>query len=147
MAIPAEMEATVQKLKASRDKKDCLVKTYGILSQKYHGYRFKTYARFLDLFRWDIRATWKANGFLHCTYMNYLLKILLVRSGFFKEEDIRFKWTLIWFVSPHQYVKVKLSESEWVDVDIWARIYGIPFGSHAHGFSSGTFRRQRTVEF
>ncbi len=68
--------------------------------------------------------------------MNWLLKILLVGSGWFSEDDIRERWTLIWGISPHQYLTVRLKEGRVLHVDVWGRTYGVPFGDYAHGFNT-----------
>jgi hypothetical protein len=136
--LPADMEAAVNKLKKSRNKKECLEKAYKMLSEKYHGEKLKTYARIYELFITDIGKLWEKSGYLHCTNINYLMRILLVKSGFFKDTDIKLKWTLLGMISPHQHMEVKFGSGEWVKVDIWARKFGIKLGDYAHGmhFSS-----------
>ncbi|EKD29428.1 MAG: hypothetical protein ACD_78C00417G0006 [uncultured bacterium (gcode 4)] len=132
-ALPRDMQAVVDGLKKSKNQEECLKKTYDILNTKYRGYRVKTYTRLFELFITDIIKLWSRNGFLHCTNINYVMRILLLKSGRFQESDIRLKWTLIWYVSPHQYLQVRVN-GKWIDVDIWAHAYGIQFGDHAHGF-------------
>jgi hypothetical protein len=131
--LPEEMRKIVDDLKKFSGQDECLRGAYAILSEKYRGYRAKTYLRFFEIFTHDPKKLWQRNGFMHCTNINYLLRILLVGSGFFKEEDIRLKWTQVWFVSPHQYVQVKIG-GNWIDVDIWARPFEIKLGDHAHGW-------------
>ena len=133
--LPEEMRSVVSNLKKSRDKKECLKKVYEVLTKKYHGDRMKTYLHFFSVFTKDPKSLWRRNGFLHCTNLNYLARILLVRSGFFTEADLRLRWALIWCVSPHQYLQVHL-DNTWINIDLWGRIYGIPFVDHAHGFHS-----------
>lgn len=73
-------------------------------------------------------------GFLHCTKLNYLIRILLIKGGLFKEEDIELRWTSTWLIFPHQYLKVKINKNKFINVDLWGKAYGIPFGSYARGF-------------
>ncbi len=131
--LPLDMEVAVEELKKSSDKKECLEKSYKILTSKYKGHRIKTYTRFFEIFKKDINYLWKKEGFLHCININYLLRILLIKSGFFKEKEIIMAWALVWHVSPHQYVKVKVN-GEIINIDIWAHNYGIKFGDYARGF-------------
>ncbi|NLC31349.1 MAG: hypothetical protein GX765_04845 [Candidatus Moranbacteria bacterium] len=86
------------------------------------------------VFKKDVCFLWNQDGFLHCTNINYLARILLIESGFFKEEDIVLKWTLVWYISPHQYLRVKMIDDEFINVDIWAKNYKIEFGDYARGF-------------
>ena len=127
------MDSAINELKACSGKEECLRKAYGILSNRYRGHRGKTYAKLLHLFHTDIQKNWKKTGFLHCTNINKIFKHLLLESGFFNPEEVVFKWTLIWYISPHQYARVKL-DGGWVNIDIWAKPYGIEFGDYAHGF-------------
>ncbi len=132
---PEEMRALLADLKRSSDQMDCLRKAYDLLNKKYRGHRVKTYTNILDVFQKDISTFWNTTGFLHCTNINYVMRFLLIRSGFFKESDIRLKWTLIWYISPHQYLQIK-TNGAWINIDVWAHAYGIRFGDYAHGFHS-----------
>ncbi len=132
--LPDEMQEVVDEIKNFSNKKDCLKKVYEILIVKYRGYRMKTYLKLFDIFERDINILWNKNGFLHCNNINYVMRTLLVKSNFFKEKDIRLKWTQVWYISPHQYIQVKIDD-KWVNVDIWSKIYGIEFGDYAHGFN------------
>lgn len=131
--LPDEMRETISDISNSSDKKDCLKKAYGILAAKYRGYKIKTYTKLFEIFLRDLAALWGRSGFLHCTNINYLLRILLVKSGFFTDDDIRLRWTLVWYISPHQYVQVKVG-NQWINVDIWAHAYGVKLGDYARGF-------------
>ena len=131
--LPEEMQAIVNELKQSPNQEACLRKAYNILITKYRGVRVKTYTRLFEAFTRDLGKLWRKNGFLHCTNINYVLRALLITSGWFKEADIRLVWTQIWLISPHQYLQVKVGE-QWINIDIWAYVYGIKFGDNAHGF-------------
>jgi len=113
--IPKTMQDVVYELKKSKNNEEYLRKAYDILTKKYRGYHIRTYLRIFDLFISDVDKLWAKSGFLHCNHMNYLLRILLVKSGFF--NDIRLKWTLVWYISPHQYLKINLGKKE-IDIDI-----------------------------
>lgn len=111
----------------------CVRTAYDMLSLKYRGRRWATFSRLFELFGREPQEMWLKNGFLHCTNINKLLKSLLLASGHFAETDIKMRWTLIWYVSPHQYLQVRINDS-WLSIDIWARVFGIAFGDYAHGF-------------
>lgn len=132
--LPLAMIDIIDDLKKSSNQEECLKKVYDLLSNRYQGARVKTYLKFPFIFKKDINFLWSQRGFLHCTNMNYLARILLVESGFFTEDDIVLNWTLIWYISPHQYLRVKVAESKFIDIDIWAKTYGISFGDYAKGF-------------
>ena len=132
-ALPDEMQKIINELKRSLNKEVCLKKAYEILVAKYRGCRVKTYLKLFDVFRQDIGTLWGKNGFMHCTNINYVMRTLLIKSDFFKEKDIRLKWTLVWYISPHQYIQIRVDDG-WKNIDIWGYAYGIKFGDHAHGF-------------
>ena len=131
--LPADMASVADDLSRSADKMLCLKEAYLVLSRKYRGYRYKTYFHIFDFFKNDVDVNWRKSGFLHCTNLNNLLIALLVKSGHFKEWDIERRWTLIWYISPHEYLRVKIGDSEYVNVDLWGKAYGIDFGDYAHG--------------
>ncbi len=129
-----DINSFVEKLKKTKNKKKCLETVYKIMIEKYHGNRIKTVTQLFKLFNLNIDNLWAINGFLHCTSINYLVSYILLKTGLFSEEDIRTKWTLIWFFSPHQYLQVKLND-KFINIDIWAYIYGVKYGDYAHGFN------------
>lgn len=131
--IPQEIGGAIVELKNTSDKRECLKKAYDILSEKYHGQRVATYLKLFVVLSRSIEGLWQRNGFMHCTNINFLLRFLLVKSGHFSEQDVRLRWTTIWYISPHQYVQVN-TDGQWINIDIWAKTYGIKFGDYAHGF-------------
>ncbi|NQU79099.1 hypothetical protein HQ545_04995 [Candidatus Woesearchaeota archaeon] len=132
--LPKSMEDVIKELQGCKTKRLCVKKAYSILSKKYRGYRLLTYLRFFNLFEPNINRIWARTGFLHCVTLNYLMRILLVRSGLFDEGDIRIRWTLVWYISPHQYLNIRLDKNKSINIDLWAKAYHIGFGDYAHGF-------------
>lgn len=132
--LPEGMEEIVKKLKKSKNKEECLRKTYDLLTKKYRGDIIKTYSCLPRILVKDVNELWSKSGYLHCTHLNYLLRIFLVKSGFFKDEDIGLKWTLLGYISPHQYLEIRFSQNAFINIDVWANHYGIMFGDYAHGF-------------
>jgi hypothetical protein len=122
--LPDEMQKIINEIKQSLSKEECLKRAYEIMISKYRGYRVKTYTKLFDVFNQDIATLWDKNGFLHCNNINYLLRTLLIRSDFFTEDEIRLRWTLVWYISPHQYAQVNIDD-KWVNVDVWANAYAI----------------------
>ncbi len=131
--LPSEMQETINKLKESKNKEDCLKHSYEILIKKYKGHRVQTYAKLFGIFSNDIVKFWDKQGFLHCTNINYVMRTLLVRSGFFTDDEIKIKWTLVWYTSPHQYLQIKIDNSD-INIDIWSYAYGIKYNDYAYGF-------------
>ena len=132
--LPAEMEQIVEELKHLNSKEECLKRAYEIMIGRYRGYRFRTYWQLHKAWEMDLEKIWKKTGFLHCHAMNYLLRVLLVKSGWFQDDDIQLKYSLVWYVSPHQYLRVKIEDNKFVNVDVWNYNYGKKFGDYAHGF-------------
>lgn len=133
-SLPPDMQSIVQALRLEKTQEDCVRHAYRVLTQKYHGNRLKTITHFFELFPRSMDELWARSGFLHCTNLNWLLGALLVHSGHFTESDIRAPWTLLHAIMPHQYLQVRMKDGRWIDSDIWAHVFGIPYGDHAHGF-------------
>ncbi len=132
--LPSEMDNLIQEIKKLQTKEECLQKIYNFLISKYRGSRIKTVTRIPELFKKDVNFLWYREGFLHCTNINYILRIFLIKSGFFSEKDIYLKWTFIWYCAPHQYLRVNI-EDNWINIDVWAYIYGIEYNNYASGFN------------
>ena len=132
--LPKSMQEAVDKLKKSKGKEDCLRRAYDIVTKRYNGCTWKTYPLLYRIVRPSLERLWERNGFLHCHHHNFLLRVLLVRSGFFKEDDVKLKWTLKWYISPHQYLRVRLGKDKFVNVDAWAHVYGVGLGDYSCGF-------------
>lgn len=132
--IPAEMQAVIKKLKKSKSKEVCLREAYDVLAKKYFGRRWNTYLQFLKLFDMNLKRIWSKSGFLHCTTLNYLLRILLVKSGFFKDEDLELRLSMVWYISLHQHLKIRINSRKSIHVDLWGKSYGVEFGDYSHGF-------------
>lgn len=129
--IPAGMQKYADQLKKTKSRGQCLQKAYEIISRRFKSSRIHT-INIVALLQTDINKAWQQKV-LHCNFLNYFLKVLLVKSKWFSEKDFRNKWTLVWYVSPHQYMQVRLGR-KWVNVDAWGASHKIPFGSYAHGF-------------
>jgi len=134
--LNSELQIVINKiLKTAKNKEDCLKKAYAIITKKYQGSRLLTYLLLPKLITVNPNKLWNQSGFLHCTNFTYLVRILLVKSGFFTEEDIKLKWTTCFLVSPHQYLEVKLSKNKCINVDAWGHRYGVKLGNYSHGFN------------
>jgi len=127
--LPPGVQKIVDKLKKTKSKEQCLKQAYESVSKKYRGRKWLTFTKFWDLFRCSVKSIWGRKGFLHCTNLNYILRVLLIKSGKFKESDIKPKITFVG-ISIHQYLRVKIN-NKYVDVDPWGEAYGIKFGKHA----------------
>ena len=132
--IPNEMQQVVDELKKSKSKEECLRRAYEVLTKKYRGYRFRTYLKIWLVFVTDLEKLWQRTDFLHCHTMNYLLRALLIKSGWFSEDDIKLKYSLVRYISLHQYLEIKVALDKFINVDIWNANYGKGLGDYAHGF-------------
>lgn len=132
--IPEAMQKEIDILRATKSKSECLRACYDFMNTKYRGSRIKTITRLFELPEANLDTLWAKNGFLHCTTLNYLMQVCLIKSGHFTAADISFHWTHVNYLSPHQYLKVRVAKDTLVDVDIWGSVYGVKFGDHAHGF-------------
>lgn len=129
---PEEMEKEIEKLKKkSKTKIDFLENTYNFLTRRYTGAKIKTVMCFDYLFK-DVNWIWRHHGFQHCTNQNLMMRVFLVRSGFFKDEDIMIRHTFFDF-DIHQYLSVNLN-GKWIDIDLWGKFLGIKMGEHCSGF-------------
>jgi hypothetical protein len=138
--ISREITSELEILNKLPTKELYLKEAYHLITTHYESGRINTFLKIYELLSTGAQDLWNRSGFVHCTNQNYLLSLLLVKGGRFKESDIRPKWTLISYFSPHQYLTVRVSDNTWVKVDCWARHYGIRYGDYAHGFNTTLFK-------
>jgi len=133
-----DLQNAIKHVHEPSTKKEALEKAFELITNRYKGYRFFTYLFFWKIFEINPNILWQQTGFMHCTQQNFLLRILLVKSGWFTEEDIKFGYSLVWYISPHQYLKVNLN-NHIVAVDPWNHRFGVPLGKYAAGFGYKSF--------
>lgn len=104
-----------------------------LLSHKYQSLRFKSFSRFWRIHEKDPNKLWKRTGFLHCTQQNYLLRVLLVKGNKIQDENIKLGYSLVWNVSPHQFLIVKY-KGENLALDPWNYDRGAHIDAYAAGF-------------
>ena len=122
------------KKQSGGDREKFLRLVYDELPKKYKSYRMRTYLLFWKAFDYDLEAIWSRTGFLHCNLMNHVLRVALVKSGLFKDREIKLKHTHIWYCSIHQYLRVRVAPRHFVDVDVWGAWYDKGIGDYSHGF-------------
>jgi len=136
--VPSDLQRVIDRVK-SKSKMEILKGAYDAVTTKFTSSNWKTYARLPKVFQKDVNKLW-SREVLHCTHQNFLIRLILIKTGKFKESDIKLKRGLTYLLSPHQWLSVKVG-NKWVDVDAYGRSYGVPFGKSAHGFNS-TFNRK-----
>lgn len=132
--LPKDALKIVSRLQKAKSREDCLRSAYDEIIKRFHGEYFRTIIGFFRIFEDDFSKLWNKKGWQHCHTLCFFLRVLLIKSGWFKEEDIVVKWTLIFYISPHQYLKVRASKNNWIAVDLWAASHKKPFGKYAKGF-------------
>lgn len=113
-----------------------------ILSEKFESRRFKSLLYVNRAFEHDPNMLWYRKGFMHCTQQNELLRILLVKSGQVRDVDIRLGYSLVWYISIHQFLIVKVRDKNAVRevaLDPWNYGLGASLGKYATGFGMATW--------
>ena len=120
------MLAALQKIKM-------LQKAFELVGKRYKFQMAGSVFQPITAFKTDIARIWDEKGeHQTCNVQNYLLRFILVKSGFFKEEEIKLKTRFINF-SIHQNMQVKLN-GKWIPVDPWAMQKGIKIGQQTPWF-------------
>jgi hypothetical protein len=73
---------------------------------------------------------------MHCTTMNYLIRIMCIESWLFDESEIRLRLTHTWYIMPHQYLEISLWWGKTLDLDPWNYQFGIDYGKYGYGLDS-----------
>lgn len=137
--IPRDMEQIVTDLKRAKSKEECLNQAFEFVISNFKASRIKTYLLLHRLLITDVYDNWNTRDYLHCTNLNGILVHLLLESGHFRKNDVKRRWTLLYYLSPHEYLKVKMNKDKETNVDIFGHFYGISLGDYAHGFNVKIF--------
>jgi hypothetical protein len=125
--IPGSMGQAISVMKSkSVTPNEFLENAYELLGNKYKTGRLSTFLKFWYLFK-GVDEIWNITGFVPCTQSNFILRIFLVQSGFFKDGDIALRRVFFNF-SIHQYLQIKL-EDHWIDVDVGEKQRGMSLGT------------------
>lgn len=126
------MQEAIALVASSQSQEEALERAFGVITTRYEGYRFHTYIFFWKAFQRNPNNIWDRTGFLHCTHLNYLLRILLVKSGWFTDHDIGIKLTNVYYYSIHQCLTLKIGDST-IALDPWGHVFGVPLGQYWFG--------------
>ena len=125
-------EAT-KRMRKTKTQHAALVEAYALVSARFTGRVGDMYLRPDRLFEKSKVNMWKRGSCLHSTKQNQFVRDFLIESGLFSERDIRFRWTLLYYFSPHQFLEVKVKD-RWMRVDPWAAHKGYHLGEGPPGF-------------
>jgi hypothetical protein len=123
------MDAAIARLKADAggSKRRFLQLAYELIGSKYHTGRINTLVKFKELFL-RIDSVWNRGGFMPCSQTNELMRIFLLKSGFFGPNEVR-KRIAVFRLFIHQYLQVHV-DGRWIDVDVGERQRGLKIGEH-----------------
>ena len=130
--VNSKLLQAIDSVRRVSSKERALRRAFRLITDRYTGYRFHTLP-FWKAYEGGPNILWKQTGFMHCTQQNFLLRVLLVKSGWFSEKDISLGYSLIWYFSPHQYLIIKMNDG-YLAVDPWNYRFGANVGKFAFGF-------------
>lgn len=134
--IPKDFELKINNFSKGCEKEEFLRESFDFVAKGWGGSRFNLFWKFFRLFEKDIFEILNSKGYLHCTTMNFLIRVMGVKSGLFKDEDFELVWTNSWYIAPHQYLRVRIGKDKYLNVDVWNYQFGIDFGDFGSGFDS-----------
>jgi hypothetical protein len=129
-----DLLACITKLRQCSNVEVAMKQALKVIADRYDSKRFETYISFHKLYEKNPNILWQRLGFMHCTHQNYLFRVLLVKSGWLTEDQIELGFSLIWYISPHQYLKITLKDGVKIAVDPWNFNLGATYGKYAAGF-------------
>ncbi|MCK5449361.1 hypothetical protein KAI32_00690 [Candidatus Pacearchaeota archaeon] len=110
--IPKQLDIKIKEFSKSRDKEEFLHKSFLYIVSNWGGSRINTILKFFRGYQTNLNKIIKMKGYMPCVTMNYLLRVMVVKSGFFEDKDIKIKLTNSWFIVPHQYLEIKISNKK-----------------------------------
>ena len=110
--IPKELNNKIKDFSKSKNKEEFLKKSFFYIVNNWGGSRVNLIYNFPRLRQKDLSEILKSQGYMHCTTMNYLLRVMAVKSNLFSDRDIKLKLTNTWYIIPHQYLEIKISNKK-----------------------------------
>jgi CII-binding regulator of phage lambda lysogenization HflD len=110
--IPKELNNKIKDFSKSKNKEEFLKKSFFYIVNDWGGSRVNLIYNFPRLRQKDLSEILKSQGYMHCTTMNYLLRVMAVKSNLFSDRDIKLKLTNTWYIIPHQYLEIKISNKK-----------------------------------
>lgn len=136
--LPDVLQNHIQSLStSSKADEEFIKKCFFLVVSLQKGHRINMVLKFSRLFWTNIAKIFNFRGYLHCTTSNYLLRTMLVKSGRIPEKDVQQVSTSTWGIFPHQYLRVKMGNNKYLNLDAWAYRFGIEFGDYSRGFHTG----------
>ncbi len=92
--IPEDLLDTIVELQQrSSDKEDFIKKCFLYIVSNWWWNRIQLFSHFSRIFQKNIHTIINSKWYMHCTTMNYILRIILVKSSLFSEKDIVLRCT------------------------------------------------------
>lgn len=127
--------AAISSIKSAKTIDQAIETALILMDKKFRAQRFQTYLYFYLWFEKDPNVLWQRQGFMHCTQQNLLFRALMVKSGWLKDEQISFGYSLVWYISPHQFLVLRIKNNQ-IAIDPWNYEKGVQPGYYAVGFGS-----------
>ena len=134
--IPKELQEKIHEFSQWGNREQFIRNAFLYIVGRYGGNRVRFISQFGRIFETDILKIYEARWYMHCTTMNYLIRIMCVKSWLFDEGDIHLRITHTWYIMPHQYLEISLWGDGTLELDPWNYQFGIEYGDHGSGFDS-----------
>jgi hypothetical protein len=134
--IPNDMQKIVDALgNESTSDMDFLQKAYDAVNSHYTSPSMGYLKEPQRLIEKNLDNIWANTGYFPCDKQNYVLKVMLVKSRWFNETDVKETFTSC-IITPHYYLKIKMNNGTYIDADMWGADHGYKLGEHAGGYCS-----------
>jgi hypothetical protein len=78
--IPEELTEKIREFSQSGDRENFIKDTFFYVVGRYGGARTGLISHFMRIFETDIFEIFATTGYMHCTTMNYLIRIMCIKS-------------------------------------------------------------------
>ncbi|MFH1592694.1 MAG: hypothetical protein ABIB47_04995 [Candidatus Woesearchaeota archaeon] len=141
--LPKELKKEISKLRKIKAKKKVILESLNFIKKNFESNSLLLFLKLHRHYYKDLSSILKKRGFFPCHILAFILRVLLIESGRFKEEDIKVHYTFYSGII-HEYLKVFV-KNNWVNVDPWAYNQGVPFGKFGMGPVIDWFRFKKRI--
>jgi hypothetical protein len=78
--IPEELTEKIREFSRSGDRERFIKDAFSYIVSRYGGARTGLISHFMRIFETDISKIYTTTGYMHCTTMSYLIRIMCIKS-------------------------------------------------------------------
>ena len=130
--LSPELQKEIKKLKKIKDKKQVIIATLNYIKKNFESNSLLLFIQLHKHYYKKASAILQKKGFWPCHIQVFILRLLLIKSRKFEQDDIQVHYTFYNGII-HEYLKIRVNNKWIIRADPWGYNKGVPFGYQSMG--------------